>query len=154
MKTLLLSLALMVISASSASAWSLRMDGGDVRYECRQLGSDIECRANGKVFGWAKQRGSDIIYTDSRNSTIGSVSRMGNKWQFKGSHGATLGYAEREGHTIVYKNGSGRILGYAKREGARTTYTNAGNSRIGTADTDALPLRPLPLETWLKNGGR
>lgn len=150
MKKLLFAFVLIVFSAASASAWTMRMHVGGIRYECRQLGSDLECRSGGKVVGWVKKRGSETIYTDDRNRQVGSVSTVGGRWQYKGQNGAISGSAQREGNNIVYKDGSGRVLGYAKREGAKTAYTNAGNTDIGSADTDSMPLRPLPLEEWLR----
>ena len=150
MKKLLFAFVLVVFSAAPASAWTMRMNAGGVRYECRQLGSDLECRSGGKVVGWVKKRGSETIYTDDRNRQVGSVSTVGGRWQYKGQNGAISGSAQREGNNIVYKDGSGRVLGYAKREGAKTAYTNAGNTDIGSADTDSMPLRPLPLEEWLR----
>lgn len=155
MKKVLFVLALIVFSTTSAAAWTMRMNVGGVRYECMTLGSDIKCRSGGKVVGWVKKRGSETIYTDERNNMVGSVSSLGNRWQYQGPNGAISGTAAHEGNNIVYKDGSGRVLGYAKREGAKTAYTNAGNTDIGTADTDVMPLRPLPLEAWLKkNVGR
>ena len=151
MKHLWLAFFLVVFSSSTALAWTMTISMGSGRYECRQLGSDLECRVNGAVVGWVKQRGGETVYTDNRNTQLGSAFRLGNGWQFKGPRGTVLGTAQAEGSDrMVYKDGSGRVIGYAKREGSRTAYTNAGNTDIGRADTNSMPLRPLPLEAWLK----
>ena len=102
MKKILLALTMILVSATTAAAWTMRINPGGVRYECRQLGSDIECRANGKVVGWVKKRGSETIYTDERNNQVGSVSKLGDRWQYKGPRGAISGTAERQGNNIVF----------------------------------------------------
>ena len=53
------------------------------------------------------------------------------------------------GKELTYKDARGRHVGKAVVVGGRTQYKDGRNRDIGSADTDTMPLRPVPLEEYL-----
>jgi len=151
MKKILLSAAVFFAAlTSTAMAYTINIKTGGLAYTGRSLGGQIEYRINGQVVGWEKKLGNTVVYTDPSNSRVGSVEKIGNRWQFKAANNAFAGSVELVGGRHIYKGANGAIIGYADKLGGRTQYKAGNNASIGSADTSAMPLRPIPLENYLK----
>ena len=77
------------------------------------------------------------------------MSVRGNEWSFRDGRGKIIGSAVKLGNVLTYKNGGGTVIGTSVLSGSNTEYRNNSNLPIGKADTDTMPLRPIPLEKAL-----
>ncbi|WP_274968447.1 hypothetical protein [Succinimonas amylolytica] len=144
--TRILAALLAVLSASPCLAWTIHIKNGSVTYDGRPLGNEIVYTVKGKQAGTARPLGNEVVYRDAAGQPAGSVRKLGNDWVFKDRNGAVIGTAVFYGQELVYKDARGRQTGSARVLGGKTEYRNERNMDIGSADTDSMPLRPLPLE--------
>uniref|UniRef100_UPI00386344DB hypothetical protein n=1 Tax=Succinimonas sp. TaxID=1936151 RepID=UPI00386344DB len=148
MKHLLLALVagIAALSAASCPAWTLNIRDGSLKYEARELGNEIQYKVNGKLAGTARQLGDETVYRDAQGQHAGSVRKLGNEWVFKDKNGKAIGSAAFLGAELTYKDARGRHTGSARVFAGKTQYKNGRGVDIGSADTDKMPLRPVPLE--------
>ena len=105
---------------------------------------------DGKILGSSRKLGNEIVYKDCNGQHVGSLNSFGNnEWNFKDKKGAVIGSAVIFGKELTYKDARGRHVGKAVVVGGRTLYKDGRNRDIGSADTDTMPLRPVPLEEYL-----
>ena len=151
MKRLLLAAiaGIAALSAASCPAWTLNIRDGSLKYEARELGNEIQYKVNGKLAGTARKLGDETVYRDAQGQHAGSVRKLGNEWVFKDKNGKAIGSAVFYGEELTYKDARGRHTGTAKVFAGKTQYKNGRGVDIGSADTDKMPLRPIPLENLM-----
>ena len=151
MKKIMVFLCTLVLALSAAAGFAytidVKVDG--VSYTGRTFGNGVEYRVNGSIVGYAKDFGGSWTYTDPRNNILGSVRKLGNTWEYRDPRNVTIAKVEEIGERHTYKSAKGSVIGYAVPLGPRTEYRAGNNLPIGKADTDTLPLRPIPLERYL-----
>ena len=127
-----------------------------ITYEGSPRGGEIEIvyTVDVTVVGRARQLGSDTEYVDASGSSVGSLIRVGSEWQFRSDSGSRIATAVAVGSGILYRDGDGMPIGEALIVGSGTQYRNDSGAVIGGADTDSMPLRPIPLERYLARKAR
>ncbi len=134
------------LAVSPCFAWTIHIKNGSVSYDGRPLGNEIVYTVRGQQAGTARTLGNEVVYRDAAGQPAGSVRKLGNEWVFKDRNGAVVGTAVFYGQELVYKDARGRQSGSARVLAGKTEYRNERNLDIGSADTDTMPLRPIPLE--------
>lgn len=155
MRTILLSLALLLLFAVPALAdFTLTVAG--IRYEGVYENGRFVYKMNGKIVGRLKSDKERAVFTDENDNPVGSALSTANGWEYFDRDGNPVGTAEvssnMQGLHAVYRDAQGMIIGYAQGEGCyRLNFMDATNAVIGAeVGSNALPLRPIPLEIWLK----
>ena len=149
LKKLLLAGAVAAFSVSQCFAWTIKITTGGMTYEGAPLGNEVVYRSKGKIIGSSRVLGNEIEYRDGKGLIVGSVRKIGNEWSFRDGRGKIIGSAVKLGNVLTYKNGGGTVIGTSVLSGSNTEYRNNSNLPIGKADTDTMPLRPIPLEKAL-----
>ena len=144
---------LLLLAATAAMAYNITVTVGGVKYQGRSMGGQIEYRVNGQVVGYERNLGGTVTYVDGRNNILGSVTKLGNSYQFKNARGQFIGSVTPLGNQHIYKAANNSQIGSAVALGGKTEYRASNNASIGSADTNSMPLRPIPLEVYLRNGG-
>ncbi|MBO6069700.1 MAG: hypothetical protein J6P43_01370 [Succinivibrionaceae bacterium] len=146
LKKILLAGAAAVLLASQSFAWTIRINGNGMNYEGAQRGNELVYRSKGKIIGASRVLGGEIEYRDGKGKIVGFAKKSGNEWVFRDDRGKIIGTAVKLGKELIYKNTNSSILGTAVVFGSTTEYRSSNNAPIGKADTDIMPLRPIPLE--------
>ena len=155
MKKILLIFAMILLSASAAFAWTMKIkvDGisyqGELRGTELSYGNDIVYTSGGRQVGRGTLSGSEIVFRNAAGMAVGSVGRLGDSWQFRDAAGRPVGSAGPLGNGITYRDAKGAVIGESFPYGSGTGYKNSRGDIIGEADTASMSLRPLPLENWL-----
>ena len=149
LKKLLLAGTVAAFSVSQCFAWTIKITTGGMTYEGAPLGNEVVYRSKGKIIGSSRVLGNEIEYRDGKGLIVGSVRKIGNEWSFRDGRGKIIGSAVKLGNVLTYKNGGGTVIGTSVLSGSNTEYRNNSNLPIGKADTDTMPLRPIPLEKAL-----
>lgn len=152
MKNSLLALLVCLFASSPCWAWTIKIKNGDLAYEGKILGNEMiyTSTKDRKILGTSRKLGNEIVYKDGNGQHVGSLNSFGNnEWNFKDKKGAVIGSAVLFGKELTYKDARGRHVGKAVVVGGRTLYKDGRNRDIGSADTDTMPLRPVPLEEYL-----
>ena len=149
LKKILLAGAVAAFSVSQSFAWTIKITTGGLTYEGAPLGNEVVYRSKGKIIGSSRVLGNEIEYRDGKGLIVGSVRKIGNEWSFRDGRGKIIGSAVKLGNVLTYKNGGGTVIGTSVLSGSNTEYRNNSNLPIGKADTDTMPLRPIPLEKAL-----
>lgn len=156
MRTLLFSLALLMLSAAPALAERLVLTVGGLTYEGVYEGKTVVYLVDGKKVGSQIYENNRTVFMDAEGKPVGSAVRTEKGTEFCDQNGKLIAvqvlddnpYAEDL--QAVYLNAKGNLIGSAKGEGCfRMNYMDAAGNIIGSADTNALMLRPFPLENWL-----
>ena len=156
MRMLLLSLALLLMSAvpALASRTVLTVDG--LTYECSDEEKGTVYRVDGKVVGSLKVENKRIIYLNADGKAVGSAVCTKKGAEFYDQNGKLIAVQVLDDNPYardmqaVYYDAQGRVIGSAKGEGCfRMNFMDASGKIIGSSDTNALILRPFPLENWL-----
>ena len=109
-----------------------------MNYEGAQRGNELVYRSKGKIIGVSRVLGGEIEYRDGKGKIVGFAKKTGNEWVFRDDRGKIIGTAVKLGKELIYKNANSSI--------STTEYRSSNNAPIGKADTDIMPLRPIPLE--------
>ncbi len=150
MKKIILAALVIILSSTQCFAWTMKIKTKNFVYEGRPLANEMIYTIKGKTVGSARQLGNEIIYLNEERQNVGSVSKLGNDWRFKDQKGTVIGSATMYGNELVYKDARGKHIGYASVFGSKTEYKTGNHGDMGSADTDTMPLRPIPLEMWLE----
>ncbi len=159
MKKLLLVFALVLLSAATAFAWSMKISVNGISYEGRSTSNGMEFLLKGNVVALARSdTPGEIIYSDVKNRILGyAVHRAVNEkdifdyWEFQNARRIVLGTARKTqpgASELIYHDARGRDIGLMGLSGPWTQYLDGRRQLIGKADTASLPLRPIPLEPW------
>ena len=124
-KKLILSASVLLLASASAHAWTMKINDGNLKYECTPGSSDIVCSVNGSTAGRIEKNVTGITYRDRSNRSA-------------------------SGETI-YKDSKGTTVGRASAFGSYTRYLNGSGATVGEANTSDMPIRPVPLELWLRD---
>ena len=157
MRTLLFSLGLLLCSAVPALALQMVLTVDGITYEGVSDDKRMVYRVDGKDVATQKYENSRVIFVDMAGKTIGTAVLGEHIYKYYDQDGKFLGTQEINDDPYardleaVYKDAQGNIIGSARGEGCfRMYFRNAMGEVIGSADTNALPMRPIPVEHWLK----
>ena len=104
MKKILLIFAMILLSASAAFAWTMKIKVGGISYEAElrgdelRYGNDIIYTSGGKQVGSGSLLGNEIVFRSSSGKAVGFVSRLGDEWQFRDAAGRSVGSARPFGN--------------------------------------------------------
>ena len=156
MRKILFSLALLMISAVPALAERTVLTVDGLTYECAYEKQGTVYRVDGKVVGTVKSENKRIIFLNAAGKPVGSAVHTKKGAEFYDQNGKLIAVQVMDDNPYaqdmqaVYYDAQGRVIGSAKGEGCfRMNFMDASGKNIGSSDTNALILRPFPLENWL-----
>ena len=155
MRAIACALALILFFAVPVLAdFTLSVDG--MTYEGVYENGRVIYKMDGAIIGYLKADQERAVFTDENGHPLGSAVSTDKGWDYYDRDGKPLGCVEVtsniQGLHAVYRDWQGNIIGYAQGEGCfRLNFLDASNTVIGAEiGSNALPLRPIPLEIWLR----
>ena len=155
MRAMACALALMLFFAVPVQAdFTLSVDG--MTYEGVYENGRFLYKMDGKIIGYLRPDRERAVFTDENGHPLGAAVSTDKGWDYFDRDGKALGSVEvtsnEQGLHAVYRDWQDKIIGYAQAEGCfRLNFMDASNTVIGAEiGSNALPLRPLPLEIWLR----
>ena len=156
MKKALLSIIFLL---TALAGWSQDIMGkwvteaGDAQVEIYQQGDKV----NGKIVATLhKGKEKDHAeFVDANGSLIGYAVEVKTGYNYFDKYGnpaGTVEFQDRSELDAIYKDRFGNVIGYSQRDGCfRRNFLDAKHNIIGAEiGSNALPLRPVPVEIWLK----
>lgn len=142
---------MLLLASASAHAWTMKINDGNLKYECTPGSSDIVCSVNGSTAGRIEKNVTGITYRDRSNRSVGSAEFSNGTWRFRDAAGKVIGTAEFSSGETIYKDSKGTTVGRASAFGSYTRYLNGSGATVGETNTSDMPIRPVPLELWLRD---
>ena len=152
-------LALLLFAAHAQADFRITVDG--ITYEGVFTEKRMTYRVNGKEVAYLR-KGKDQDHTeivDTNGNLIGSAVYIKTGYNYFDKYGNPAGTVEIipppdnfNRPDAIYRDSFGNVIGYAQGEGCfRLKFLDANNNVIGDElGSNALPLRPIPVEIWLK----
>ena len=160
MRILIGTLLAMLLSAAPAQA-SFRITVDGITYESSFADKRTNYSVNGKVVAFLrKNKDKDRWeFMDTNDSLIGYAVEVKTGYAYFDKYGNPAGTVEIipppdnfNRPDAIYRDSFGNVIGYSQRDGCfRRNFLDAYHNIIGAElGSNALPLRPLPVEIWLK----
>ena len=148
-------LALLLFAAPAQADFRITVDG--ITYEGVIAEKGMTYRVNGHAVAYSR-KGKDKNYTefvDVNGNLIGSAVYIKTGYNYFDKYGNPAGTVEvqdRSEPDVIYKDRFGNVIGYSQGVGCfRRNFLDANHNIIGAElGSNALPLRPIPLEIWLR----
>ena len=148
-------LALLLFAAPAQADFRITVDG--ITYEGVFAEKRMTYRVNGKEIAYSS-KGKDDNHTefvDTNGNLIGYAVEVKTGYNYFDKYGnpaGTVEFQDRSEIDAIYKDRLGNLIGYSQPDGCfRRTFLDANNNVIGAElGSNALPLRPIPLEIWLR----
>ena len=152
-------LAMLLFAAPAQADFRITVDG--ITYEGDYSEKGVNYIVNGKIVA-SLRPGKDQDHTeivDTNGNLIGSAVYSSRGWDYFDRYGNPAGTAESipppnnlNGPRAIYRDRLGNVIGYAREEGCyRLNFLDANHNVIGAeVGSNALPMRPIPLEIWLR----
>ena len=148
-------LALLLFAAPAQATFRITVDG--ITYESSFADKRTNYSVNGKVVAYLRKNNDKgrWEFVDTNDSLIGYAVEVKTGYNYFDKYGNPAGaveFQDRSELDAIYKDRFGNVIGYSQRDGCfRRNFLDAKHNIIGAEiGSNALPLRPIPVEIWLK----
>ena len=148
-------LAMLLFAAPAKADFGITVDG--ISYEGSIADKGMVYKVNGKIVATLRKgmEKDHAEFVDANGSLIGYAVEVKTGYNYFDKYGNPAGaveFQDRSELDAIYKDRFGNVIGYSQRDGCfRRNFLDAYHNIIGAElGSNALPLRPLPVEIWLK----
>lgn len=152
-------LAMLLFAAPAQATFRITVDG--ITYESSFANKRMNYSVNGKVVAYLRKNNDKDRweFVDTNDNIIGFAVDTKNGYNYFDKYGNPAGTVEEipppdnfNGPCAIYRDRFGKVIGYAQEYGCfRLNFLDANNNIIGDeVGSNALPLRPIPVEIWLR----